>query len=102
MNTIELNDEILKLELHILDREKIANDNRKSIALAKLTFKSGLANKLKEYSSDEKREAEADKEPGIKASLSYLQDYEYQNKVLKIELEHKLRLFKILTREVRV
>jgi hypothetical protein len=41
-------------------------------------------------------------ETGIAASLKSLSDYEYQNKVLRIELEYKLRLFNILLKNMEI
>lgn len=101
IDLIKLNDEIKAAEFQLLENTQTAVENKKSIEVAKFTFKNNLDKK--EYSNEDKRELAALNEPGIKSAVKNLQDFEYQNKVLVIELEHKKRLLNILLKlEVKV
>jgi hypothetical protein len=94
MSYESLNSDIKSLELLILDRLNTESEMRKNLELAKLAFKSSLDPKLKDFSNDEKREAEALKLEPIRELMDDLKKYSYETEVLKIELRYKLRTIK--------
>ena len=89
-----LNDEIVKLELALLEKQKTYAASKKNMEICKLSFKETLDKK--QFSNDDKREIEALKNDMIANIVKDLQDFDFEIKVLSIEIDFKMRLFKIL------
>lgn len=97
----ELNKEIRTLELNILDRKNTENEMRKTIDLVKLRIKNSLDPKDKAYSNDEKREAYALEQIELSSIMKDFFNFEYETKVMEIELRYKLRELDILVHYLR-
>lgn len=91
---ISLNDEIVKTELLLLEKQKTYAMTKRNIEIAKMTLKDTLNKKV--FSNDDKREFEASKDIMISRSIKELEDFDFEIKILRIEIDYKLRLFNIL------
>lgn len=92
----ELNKQIRTLELTVLDRKVTENDLKQKLELVKLEIKNALDSKDKAFSNDEKREAYAIQQPDIIKLSEELKNFEYNTKVMEIELRFKLRELQIV------
>lgn len=97
MNELEnYNEQIFTIEKDIFNRDIAINELTRALDVAKFIYKNGLDPKIKEYSNDEKREAEALKQVHIKELSDDLKKFLEDTELKKIELRYMLRKLQIM------
>jgi hypothetical protein len=91
----ELNKKIRTMELDLLDRKNRENEMQKELEVLRLREKNKLDPINKEFSNEMKRDLYIDNLDEIITKTANFKAFQYNTKVIEIELRFNLRLFEI-------